>query len=270
MSLWHRNTRAPHGASRIPSEKTFDFSPWTALAASALPGDRRRHVADLRPGPIERGIALILLLACSPLMLLVALAIKLDSPAGPIFYRQDRVGLNRRGQALAGEEHALESRDRRRPGAERRTTPGVGEVFRIYKFRTMVPDAEQTTGPVWAAAHDPRVTGVGTLLRRSRLDELPQLINIIQGHMRLIGPRPERPHFVQHLCVEIPDYPDRQRVAPGITGLAQVEREYDSDVDAVRKKIMYDLFYVRNRCNLLDLKILLKTIDVMLRGRGAR
>jgi lipopolysaccharide/colanic/teichoic acid biosynthesis glycosyltransferase len=268
MARGEHNKREASRQSRHAPRGGFDFSPWARLA-SASPPPRPQRAPRLRPGVIERCIAALLLLAASPLMLLVALAIKIDSPGGPVLYRQARVGLNRRAPAAAGGAAAPPAPGHALP-PDRRRTPGLGEVFRIYKFRTMVPDAEQQTGPVWAAANDPRITRVGALLRRSRIDELPQLLNVILGQMRLIGPRPERPHFVQKLSDEIPGYPDRQRVPPGITGLAQVEREYDSDIDAVRKKIMYDLFYVRNRCSLLDLKILIKTIDVMVRGRGAR
>jgi lipopolysaccharide/colanic/teichoic acid biosynthesis glycosyltransferase len=134
----------------------------------------------------------------------------------------------------------------------------------------MIPDAEAASGPVWAADRDPRVTRVGRILRHLRLDEVPQLVNVIRGEMRLIGPRPERPHFVSRLAADIPDYARRTTVPPGITGLAQVEREYDASVDDVRTKLKYDLFYVKNRSRLLDFKILLKTVDVMVRGRGAR
>jgi lipopolysaccharide/colanic/teichoic acid biosynthesis glycosyltransferase len=195
-------------------------------------------------------------------MLLIALAIKLESPRGPIFYQQKRIGLNRRRRdASAAGGHG---------GPERRMIPQRGQVFRISKFRTMVPDAETATGPVWASKNDPRVTKVGHILRCLRLDELPQLLNVLKGDMSLIGPRPERPHFVNQLSTDIPDYPHRLSVPPGITGLAQVEREYDGSIDDVRTKLKYDLFYVRNRCALLDLKILFKTLDIMLRGKGAR
>jgi lipopolysaccharide/colanic/teichoic acid biosynthesis glycosyltransferase len=133
----------------------------------------------------------------------------------------------------------------------------------------MVPDAEAKTGPVWALQNDPRITRVGRLLRYLRFDELPQLINVVQGHMRLIGPRPERPQFVEQLTKAVPEYPRRLTVAPGITGLAQVQRDYDEDLDDVRTKLKYDLFYVDHRCPMLNFKILMKTVDVVLRGRGA-
>ncbi|MBD3235128.1 MAG: sugar transferase, partial [Candidatus Eisenbacteria bacterium] len=205
--------------------------------------------------------ALGLLVALAPLFAVIAAAIKLDSPGGPVFYRQQRVGLDRRRNSGSRGEYA---------GGERRQNGGFGQLFGIYKFRTMIPDAEKQTGPVWATEWDPRITRVGRVLRKLRFDELPQLINVIHAEMRLIGPRPERPHFVAQLSAEVPEYLQRHHVPPGITGLAQVEREYDASVSDVARKIRYDLYYARHRSRALDMKILLKTIDVALRGRGAR
>jgi lipopolysaccharide/colanic/teichoic acid biosynthesis glycosyltransferase len=134
----------------------------------------------------------------------------------------------------------------------------------------MIPDAEAGTGPVWAAEDDPRITPTGRFLRKTRLDELPQLWNVLRGEMRLVGPRPERPHFVDMLSERVPGYRDRLRVPPGITGLAQVEREYDADVEDVRKKLRYDLYYIENRRPTFDLRILAKTVLVVLGRKGAR
>lgn len=250
---------APPAAS--PARR-FSFAPWTALppptdGIAPPPATDRPD----RVGWWERAIALVLIVLISPLLLLCALAVKLGSPRGPILYRQERVGLDRR-QGSPGPQLPLGIPDRRR-------TPGLGRSFTILKFRTMVADAEKHTGPVWAVERDPRITRIGRVMRQLRLDELPQLFNVLAGHMRLIGPRPERPHFVRQLAEDIPDYTQRLRVLPGITGLAQIEREYDGSVADVRRKVQYDLFYVRNRSGLLDLKILLRTIDVMVRGRGA-
>ncbi|MFH1144738.1 MAG: sugar transferase [Candidatus Eisenbacteria bacterium] len=208
----------------------------------------------------ERLLAVLAGVALLPLMALIALAIKLDGTRGPVLYWQERVGMDRR----------------RRPGRppgdprfERRRTNGYGRPFRLCKFRTMVPDAEARTGPVWASRNDPRTTSIGRVLRRLRLDEFPQLINVVRGDMRLIGPRPERPHFVEQLSADIPEYPLRLTVPPGITGLAQIEQEYDSDLDDVRRKVKYDLFYARHQCGLMDAKILWRTLGVMLNGKGA-
>jgi lipopolysaccharide/colanic/teichoic acid biosynthesis glycosyltransferase len=242
--------------------RRFNFAPWTGLPPIDAAIASRAPERPDQVGLWERGVALILILLVSPLMLLCALVVKLGSPRGPILYRQERVGLDRR-QMSDGPQLPLAIRDRRR-------IPGLGRSFTILKFRTMVADAEKLTGPVWAVGGDPRITRVGRVMRQLRLDELPQLFNVLGGHMRLIGPRPERPHFVRQLAEHIPNYVQRLRVLPGITGLAQIEREYDGSVADVRRKVQYDLFYVQNRSGLLDLKILLRTIDVMVRGRGAR
>jgi len=238
-----------------------EFCPWTELPP--VPDDIHGDGLLSRPGVsfLERLAAIFLAILLSPLMLAIALVVKATSPGGPVLYRQVRVGLDRRCVSRRRYE--------RIHAPDRRKNHGVGQLFQIYKFRTMVPNAEQLTGPVWATKSDSRITPVGGVLRHLRLDEIPQLFNIIQGQMRLIGPRPERPHFVKDLCVDIPDYPYRQAVPPGITGLAQVNQGYDSSLDDVRKKIKYDLFYVRNKGYMMDIKILIRTIDVMLRGRGA-
>lgn len=208
---------------------------------------------------IDRTLAVLLLIAASPLMLVVAILVKLECPAASVLYKQVRVGRNRRGRPDP----------RQAPLVDRRSDTGAGEPFEIFKFRSMIPDAEVRSGPVWATADDPRITRLGRILRRSRIDELPQLFNIIKGDMRLIGPRPERPHFVAQLTEKFPDYPRRLTVAPGLTGLSQVELEYDSDMDDVRTKLRYDLFYIDRRSAILDLKILLKTAAVVIRRRGA-
>ncbi len=178
------------------------------------------------------------LVFASPLLPLIALAIKLDSP-GPVFFRQKRVG---RGE----------------------------EIFTLYKFRTMRQDAEKGTGAVWASENDPRVTRVGRILRKTRLDEIPQLFNVLKGEMSFIGPRPERPEFVQTLKEKIPYYSDRHYVKPGATGWAQVKYPYGASVQDAVEKLCYDLYYIKNYSLLLDFLILLETVKVVLFGRGAR
>ncbi|MCF7801947.1 MAG: undecaprenyl-phosphate glucose phosphotransferase [Candidatus Marinimicrobia bacterium] len=180
------------------------------------------------------GLALVIL---SPLFLIVAAGIKLESK-GPVFYTQDRAG--RRG----------------RP-------------FRVIKFRSMVEDAESETGPVWAQRDDPRVTRVGKVLRFLRLDEFPQFINVLKGEMSLVGPRPERPYFVEQIQRQLPLYTRRHRVKPGITGWAQVKWGYDESLEDVRQKLKFDLFYIENMSLRLDLKIIIYTIYVMLTGKGS-
>ncbi len=189
----------------------------------------------------KRGFDLVLsaamLVLVLPLMLLTALAIRLDSE-GPVFYRQERVGLH-------------------------------GKTFMLLKFRSMRVDAE-AAGPAWAADHDPRVTRIGGFLRRTRIDELPQLINVLRGEMSLIGPRPERPHFVAKLAAAIPRYHDRSFVKPGITGWAQVNFPYGASIEDARMKLAYDLYYVARRNLFLDLLILISTVRVILFREGAR
>ena len=145
-----------------------------------------------------------------------------------------------------------------------------GKVFLLYKFRTMVSDAEKNTGPVWALEDDPRITPLGKFLRKSRLDELPQLFNILKGDMSLVGPRPERPYFVKQLKREIPLYSKRLLVKPGLTGLAQVKHKYDSSLSDVAQKLKFDLYYIENFSILIDVKILFRTFWVMLFAKGAR
>ena len=198
------------------------------------------------------------ILILAPVCLLIAIAVKLDT-SGPIFYTQERVGINRRRPR----------RSAYAPGKERRKADAFGRPFKIYKFRSMVVDAERHTGPVWAAAKDSRITRVGRFLRRTRLDETPQLWNVLRGDMSLVGPRPERPTFVQSLSATFPDYPKRCSALPGITGLAQVKSRYDTSVENVNRKLQYDLYYLKNGRLLLDLKIMAATVKVMARGDGA-
>jgi sugar transferase (PEP-CTERM system associated) len=174
----------------------------------------------------------------SPLFPLIALAVKLDSP-GPVLFRQNRVG--------KGEQ-----------------------VFTLYKFRTMRQDAEKGTGAVWASENDPRITRIGKFLRKSRLDEIPQLFNVLKGEMSFVGPRPERPEFVATLKERIPYYSNRHSVKPGATGWAQVKYPYGASVEDAIEKLCYDLYYIKNYSLLLDFLIILETVKVVLFGRGAR
>ena len=183
-------------------------------------------------------VALIGLILALPLIPLVALAVKLSSP-GPILYRQQRVG---RG----------------------------GKIFYCYKFRTMRKNAEADTGATWATDDDPRITRVGKFLRISRLDEIPQLWCVLKGDMHFVGPRPERPEFVEWLSKEIPYYGVRHVVRPGITGWAQVQYRYGNTLEDAREKLQYDLFYIKNASIALDLLIMFQTVKIVMIGRGAR
>ncbi|HEQ98901.1 MAG TPA: sugar transferase [candidate division Zixibacteria bacterium] len=209
--------------------------------------------------------SLIGLILLTPLFLIIALLIKLDS-SGPVFYSQVRVGIDRRKSDRRSSE-CLISEDKRR--RDRRRKNYYGRPFRIIKFRTMVENAERKCGPAWAIENDPRITRVGSFLRKTRLDELPQLFNVLKGEMSLIGPRPERPMFIEDFSSKVENYTLRMKVKPGITGLAQVENGYDSSVDTVKSKIAYDLCYIRDWSLWQDIKILLKTVVVVITGKGA-
>jgi len=174
-----------------------------------------------------------------PLTLLSALVVKLDSPKDPVLYHQERVGLN-------------------------------GAPFTIHKFRTMRTDAEASTGPVWSGTNDPRITSVGAFMRKTRLDEIPQLWNVLRGDMSLIGPRPERPSFVEQLTSQIPFYGQRHVVKPGLTGWAQVRYAYGATVEDAIEKMQYDLYYVKHMSLAFDLLIALETIKIVVLQRGGR
>ena len=216
-----------------------------------IPADRSEQLNRL----VNAALAGAALLLIAPLLVLIAVAIRLTS-RGPIIYAQARVGLDRRWR------DTLALRDRRSEDLG-------GQVFTIFKFRTMRVDAERFSGAVWAQTNDPRVTTLGRYLRQFRLDELPQLWNIVRGDMNIVGPRPERPSIVARLREMIPDYRARHRVKPGLTGPAQINQHYDQNLDDVRGKIRWDLEYIRTQSLWLDIKIMLKTVpSVLLKFRG--
>jgi exopolysaccharide biosynthesis polyprenyl glycosylphosphotransferase len=173
-----------------------------------------------------------------PLMILTAVAVRLSSP-GPILYRQRRVGMD-------------------------------GAVFTVYKFRSMTVNAEADTGAVWASRNDPRVTAVGRIIRKIRLDELPQLLNVMRGEMSIVGPRPERPEFVQTLAEQIPYYRQRHAVRPGITGWAQINYKYGDTLEDTIAKLEYDLYYIKNMSFSIDTYIMFHTVKAMLLSRGSQ
>ena len=189
---------------------------------------------------LKRVLDLIIAIPClmifSPLWLIISIIIKLDS-SGPALYKQKRIGEN-------------------------------NTTFTIRKFRSMFYDAEKNSGPVWVADDDPRITRAGAWLRRFRLDEIPQLVNVIKGQMSIVGPRPERPFFIDKLMQEFPFYYRRHKVRPGITGWSQIKQPYDRDIDDVRKKLKFDFYYIENLSFSLDIKILASTLWVMLSGKG--
>ena len=199
-------------------------------------------------------VAAIGIILTAPVMLVIAAAIKLSS-AGPVFYRQKRVGLCVR--STYGGNH-------------RRMVDIGGRPFTILKFRTMRPATPGQDAQVWATQDDPRITAIGEFLRRTRLDELPQLFNVLTGDMNIVGPRPEQPAIFQTLRDEVPGYIYRQRVRPGITGLAQISLQYDSSIDDVRRKVEADLEYIESQSLFEDLKIMARTPAVMVMRKGSR
>jgi len=181
-------------------------------------------------------ISFLILIVSSPIIILTAIAIKIDSE-GPVLFKQERLGQN-------------------------------GKPFNVYKFRSMIKDAEKYTGPVWSQKDDPRVTRMGRFVRKVRIDEIPQMLNVLKGEMSLVGPRPEREFFVEKLSKEIPYYKRRLKVRPGVTGWAQIKHKYDESIDDVKIKLRYDLFYIENMSIRMDFKILLRTVFVVLFGKG--
>ena len=198
---------------------------------------RKAKLASLSRTAVHRLAALIGALLSLPIVMVTAILIKLDS-RGPVFYKQERVGKN-------------------------------GRVFTLIKFRSMRVDAEQD-GPVWASKGDDRTTRVGKVMRKIRVDEIPQFWNILRGEMSFVGPRPERPHFVAQLAQEIPYYEQRHLIAPGLTGWAQIKYPYGASIEDARQKLQYDLFYIKNYSLVFDAIILFETIKIILFGRGAQ
>jgi lipopolysaccharide/colanic/teichoic acid biosynthesis glycosyltransferase len=213
-------------------------------------------------------VSATMLVLLSPVMVLVALAVRITS-RGPIIFRQTRVGLNLRDKRPDRRKESIEVEpERRDPNRDRRRDRGYGKPFTLYKFRTMKIDAEKN-GAQFAVKGDPRVTSIGRFLRKTRLDELPQLWNVLRGEMSLVGPRPERPEFIETLSAEVPNYINRLGLKPGLTGLAQIINGYDNNIESFKRKVNLDLLYLQNCCFWNDLKILFRTIRVVLTGSGA-
>ncbi len=207
---------------------------WLIFSRGSRFSDFEHHVRRV----INVGVSLVGFVSSLPVMLLTVLAIKLDS-RGPIFYVQERVGKQ-------------------------------GRTFKIIKFRSMQVGAEAKSGPMWAEEGDPRVTRVGRIIRKLRIDELPQFINVIRGDMNFVGPRPERPVFVDRLSAIVPYYSQRHVVKPGLTGWAQIKYPYGASVEDAVEKLRYDLYYIKNQSLLLDAFIMFETIKIIIFGRGGR
>ena len=229
---------------------SFTDNPLTLVEADqVLPRQRSERLSRVL-NVVVAGLALIIV---APIMLLIALAVRLTSK-GPILYSQIRVGVDRRWRSA--------------DIYDRRSYDHGGRLFTMYKFRSMRVDAEADGKAVWAQRGDPRTTPIGRFLRKTRLDELPQLYNVLRGDMNIVGPRPERPTIFAQLRDDIPQYAMRQRVKPGITGWAQINQAYDSCIDDVKNKVRYDLEYVRSQSLTHDLRIMSMTLPVMLFRKG--
>ena len=234
-----------------------------SVTTVCIPSHADDAADELRRLPIQRegarralnvAVAAIGIVLTAPIMLTLAVAVKLSSP-GPVLYRQKRVGLDMRST---------------RGGDQRRKVDIGGRPFIILKFRTMRAAKSDDQQQVWAAAADPRITPLGRLLRRTRLDELPQLFNVLAGDMNVVGPRPEQPAIFANLRTKVPNYRARQRVRPGITGRAQITLQYDSCIDDVRRKVVADLEYIETQSLVEDLRIMALTAPVMLFRKGSR
>lgn len=218
-------------AKRMMFNHLYGF-PMIRILSEPMPPWERNMKRLIDIGTSLAGLALL-----SPLLIAVAAAVKLTSP-GPVFYVQERVGYR-------------------------------GKTFRLWKFRSMIADAERKSGPVWARKDDRRITPVGRFIRKTRIDEIPQLYNVLAGDMSLVGPRPEREFFVEQLKKKIPYYPLRLKVKPGLTGWAQIKHNYDRSFDDVSEKLKYDLYYIENMSLSMDFRILLATIFVVIGTKGA-
>lgn len=230
-----QTTSSAQKKSHAPEPSTF-FLVLSGVGGIILRFAQRRFKRFKRCLDVSLSIAG--LTVSSPLILFAAILIKMNSK-GPVIYRQNRVGKD-------------------------------GGIFEIYKLRTMRLDAEDQTGAVWAKENDPRITSVGRILRKCHIDEIPQLFNVLRGEMSIVGPRPERPELVRDIKELVIDYEKRLQVKPGITGLAQVWHKYDETIEDVKKKIKYDILYIKRMCLLVDLRILANTCVVVFTGRGAR
>ena len=228
-------TSAAKEKARAPEPSTLVLF-GSGILGMVLSFVRKTYIVAKRA--IDIFLASVAIVLLSPLFLFAAVLIKLTS-RGPVIFTQTRMGKD-------------------------------GQLFQIYKFRTMKVDAEKETGPVWASMDDPRLIPGGEFLRKTHIDEIPQFFNVLKGEMSVIGPRPERPEFVAKLRTQICDYEKRLTVKPGITGLAQVWHRYDETLADVRKKIKYDVLYIKRLCLWTDLQILFRTVRVVFTGEGAR
>jgi len=257
--MTHVSDNRRYGSNPSPSERrpARASGPEMDVAAPALallavePPAVQEHLGRRL---LNLSVASVGVVVAAPIMFVVAVLVRLTSK-GPVLYTQTRVGLDQRTPGVGS--------------ANRRRTKDIGgKPFRIYKFRTMHLDAEAASGAVWATPSDPRLTPVGGFLRQYRLDEIPQLFNVLMGDMNIVGPRPERPQLFDTLKESVEHYQLRQRAKPGITGLAQISQQYDSCLSDVERKVQFDLQYLRRRSLAQDIKIMIKTVPVVLFRKG--
>jgi lipopolysaccharide/colanic/teichoic acid biosynthesis glycosyltransferase len=256
-SLRRRGSRAERLNASGVIEIAREIEPVTYVELEAAPPAFEDVLPAVRSEKVARflnvTIAVLAAAVLAPVFALIALAIRLTSK-GPVFYSQVRVGMDRRY--------------REKRTYDRRGYDHGGKPFMMFKFRTMGVDAEADGRAVWAAKADPRITPIGRVLRKTRLDELPQLFNVIRGDMNIVGPRPERPTIFADLRRNIPEYPMRQRVKPGITGWAQINQAYDACEEDVRRKVKLDLEYMKRQSIAHDLRIMTMTLPVMIFRKG--
>jgi lipopolysaccharide/colanic/teichoic acid biosynthesis glycosyltransferase len=241
------------GDVEVPVPSTSSFADVATRAPSVDVEPRQRSARIDRI--LNVTIALVAMIVVAPVVLLFAVLVKLTS-RGPIFYSQTRIGVDRRRRGGTPRDY------------DRRARNGGGHPFTTFKMRSMYTGAEKPNGAIWATKGDPRVTPVGRIMRKCRVDELPQLVNVLRGDMNIVGPRPERPSIFSRLCADIEEYPLRQRAKPGITGWAQINHSYDSTIDDVRTKVRYDLEYLQRQGVAEDLKIMARTLPVMIFRKG--
>lgn len=240
-------------AVTLPHPRTIRLWRDSVITSGAKAHRVSAHRERLRRA-VNLTAAVVGLVLAAPLMLVLAIAIRLSSP-GPVIFRQTRVGIDRRNPAAPS-------------GNWRRKVDYGGRLFTVYKFRTMVADADRS-GQVWATPGDPRVTRLGAWMRKYRLDELPQLWNVLKGDMNIVGPRPEQPDIFLRLREEIGGYQKRQRVLPGITGWAQVNQHYDASIEDVKSKLHYDLEYIGRVSLTEDIRIMMRTVPTVVFKKGA-
>jgi len=263
------SAHSPHFRADRVNLAATSMSSHLAFQTATIRGDSPSRFQGWAEGLGERQcrllnivVALLGILLTAPLMILIAILVKTTS-RGPIFFTQERVGIDQR----SGMDRRR--RNGRSGGTDRRARDRGGRIFTIYKFRTMTASPNGKADQVWARENDPRITPVGSVLRKYRLDELPQLLNVLRGEMNVVGPRPEQPEIFERLDEEVRGYRLRQRVLPGITGWAQVNHRYDRSVDDVKRKVSLDLEYIARRSAVEDLRIMARTLPVMVGKKGS-